>query len=73
MLDGTVFRAPIMVNNIKPAVRNWEKPIVIGRHAYGDVYKNAEISVPEPARRTGLHPVNGEEKRMLIHEFDGPA
>ena len=43
MLDGTVFRKPIMVNNIKPAVRSWEKPIVVGRHAYGDVYKNAEI------------------------------
>ncbi len=43
MLDGTVFRKPIMVKNIKPAVRTWEKPIVVGRHAYGDVYKNAEI------------------------------
>ncbi|MFW5791562.1 MAG: isocitrate/isopropylmalate family dehydrogenase, partial [Desulfohalobiaceae bacterium] len=50
MLDGTVFRAPILVRNVKPAVRSWVKPIVIGRHAYGDVYKNAEISVPGPGR-----------------------
>jgi isocitrate dehydrogenase len=74
MLDGTVFRAPIMVNNIKPAVRNWEKPIVIGRHAYGDVYKNAEISVAGAGKAELVFtPVNGEEKRLLIHEFDGPG
>ncbi len=74
MLDGTVFRAPIMVNNIKPAVRNWEKPIVIGRHAYGDVYKNAEISVPGAGKAELVFtPNNGEEKRLLIHEFDGPG
>jgi isocitrate dehydrogenase len=47
MLDGTVFRKPIMVNNIKPAVRSWEKPITVGRHAYGDVYRNAEIKAPK--------------------------
>ena len=43
MLDGTVFRKPIMVKNIEPAVKSWEEPITVGRHAYGDVYKNAEI------------------------------
>ena len=48
MLDGTVFRAPILVKNIKPVVRNWKKPIHIGRHAYGDVYQNQEIKVPGP-------------------------
>ena len=47
MLDGTVFRKPIMVNNIKPAVRSWEKPITVGRHAYGDVYRNAEFKAPK--------------------------
>ena len=46
ILDGTVFRAPILVNGIRPTVRTWEKPITIARHAYGDVYKNAEIRVP---------------------------
>ncbi|RPJ57357.1 MAG: NADP-dependent isocitrate dehydrogenase, partial [Acidobacteria bacterium] len=45
-LDGTVFRKPILVANIKPAVASWTKPIMVGRHAYGDVYKNAEIAVP---------------------------
>ncbi|NLJ94633.1 MAG: NADP-dependent isocitrate dehydrogenase, partial [Clostridiaceae bacterium] len=48
ILDGTIFRAPIMVNNISPAVKSWEKPITIARHAYGDVYKNAEMKVDEP-------------------------
>ncbi len=48
MLDGTVFRAPILVNNIPPFVRKWKKPIHIGRHAYGDVYKNQEIRVEGP-------------------------
>ena len=46
MLDGTVFRAPILVKGIDPCVRNWEKPITLARHAYGDVYKNTEIKVP---------------------------
>ena len=49
-LDGTVFRAPILVNNILPAVRSWKKPIHIGRHAYGDVYKNCEYRVPEAGK-----------------------
>lgn len=50
MLDGTVFRTPIIVKGIEPCVRNWVKPITIARHAYGDVYKNTEIRVPGPAR-----------------------
>jgi len=49
-LDGTVFRAPILVSNVLPAVRSWKKPIHIGRHAYGDVYKNCEYRVPEAGK-----------------------
>src|SRR4030043_1283725 len=49
-LDGTVFRSPILVHNIPPGVRNWIKPIHIGRHAYGDGYKNQEIRVPGPGK-----------------------
>ena len=45
ILDGTVFRAPIVVNGIEPCVRNWKKPITIARHAYGDVYKNTEMNI----------------------------
>ncbi len=72
MLDGTVFRAPILVKGIEPCVRNWEKPITLARHAYGDVYKNAEIRVPGPGRAelvfTGE---DGAQIRELIHEFQG--
>jgi isocitrate dehydrogenase len=50
LLDGTVFRKPILVSNIKPAVRTWKKPIIVGRHAYGDVYKNTEFKVPGPGK-----------------------
>ena len=75
MLDGTVFRSPILVNNVKPVVKKWKKPIVIGRHAYGDVYKNAEIAVPGKGKAeivfTPAH--EGEVLRMTIHEFDGPG
>ena len=48
VLDGTVFRAPILTNCIKPVVKNWKKPITIARHAYGDVYRGTEYRVPEP-------------------------
>lgn len=72
MLDGTVFRAPILVKGIEPCVRNWEKPITLARHAYGDVYKNAEIKVPGPGKAelvfTGE---DGTEIRELIHNFTG--
>jgi len=74
ILDGTVFRTPIMVKGIEPNVRTWEKPITLARHAYGDVYKNVEIDVPGPGKAelvfTGA---DGTEIRETIHEFDGPG
>jgi len=74
ILDGTVFREPIMVKNIKPAVRNWKKPIIIGRHAYGDVYKNVEFRVEEPGKAEIVFTNNnGEEVRHTIQEFKGPG
>ena len=73
-LDGTVFRAPIQVKGIEPCVKNWEKPITLARHAYGDVYKNTEIKVPGPGRAelvfTGE---DGKEMRQTIMYFDGPG
>ncbi len=50
ILDGTVFRKPILVKNITPAVRSWKKPIILGRHAYGDLYRGAELMVDQPGR-----------------------
>ena len=74
MLDGTVFRKPIMVNNIKPAVRTWVKPIVVGRHAYGDVYKNAEIYTEKGGKlEIVTTDRDGNEQRETIMEVDGPA
>lgn len=73
ILDGTVFRKPILIKNIPPAVRNWKKPIIIGRHAYGDIYKSAEFTID----RTGtaelvFTPQDGGEKIALkIHDFTG--
>ena len=74
-LDGTVFRGPILVNNIPPAVRAWKDPIHIGRHAYGDVYKNAEISVPGPGKgEIVFTPADGGETvRLTIQDFKGPG
>lgn len=73
-LDGTVFRAPIQVKGITPCVKNWEKPITLARHAYGDVYKNTEIKVPGAGKAelvfTGE---DGKEIRKTIKEFDGPG
>lgn len=73
-LDGTVFRAPIQVKGIAPCVKNWEKPITLARHAYGDVYKNTEIKVPGAGKAelvfTGE---NGKEIRKTIQEFTGPG
>ena len=73
-LDGTVFRAPIQVKGIEPCVKNWEKPITLARHAYGDVYKNTEIKVPGPGKAelvfTGE---DGKEIRQTIMDFDGPG
>lgn len=72
MLDGTVFRKPIMVNNIKPAVRSWEKPITVGRHAYGDVYRNAEIKAPSGGKAEVIFTTkDGKEFRETIMEFEG--
>ncbi len=74
ILDGTVFRAPILVKGIEPCVSNWEKPITIARHAYGDVYKNSEIRVPGAGKAeivfTGE---DGQEIRQTIMEFKGPG
>ncbi len=74
-LDGTVFRAPILVKNILPGVRNWTKPIIIGRHAYGDVYKNQEIRVPGPGKGELVFTPSdgGQPIRHIIHEFKGPG
>ncbi len=72
MLDGTVFRAPIVVKGIEPCVKNWEKPITLARHAYGDVYKNTEIKVPGPGKAELLFTAeDGTELRETIHEFTG--
>ena len=72
MLDGTVFRTPIIVKGIEPCVRNWVKPITIARHAYGDVYKNVEIRVPGPGKVELVYTgVDGTEIRELVHEYDG--
>ncbi|MCI7272968.1 NADP-dependent isocitrate dehydrogenase [bacterium] len=74
ILDGTVFRAPITLPSIKPAVRNWEKPITIARHAYGDVYKNVEIRANEPGTaRLIFDGVNGQHEEVVVHEFKGPG
>ena len=72
ILDGTVFRAPIIVKGIEPYVKNWKKPITIARHAYGDVYKGVEMKIPA-AGKTELVYTNeaGEETRELIHDFKG--
>ena len=74
ILDGTVFRAPILVKGIEPCVRNWKKPITIARHAYGDVYKNAEIAVPGPGKAELVFTGDdGEEIRKTVMTFDGPG
>ena len=74
ILDGTVFRAPVVVKGVSPCVRNWEKPITIARHAYGDVYKNTEYRVPGPGKAelcfTGE---DGAEIRQTIMQFEGPG
>ncbi len=72
MLDGTVFRAPIVVKGIEPCVKNWEKPITLARHAYGDVYKNAEIKVPGAGKAEIVF--TGEDGTVIketIHNFTG--
>ena len=74
ILDGTVFRAPIVVNGIEPCVRNWKKPITIARHAYGDVYKNTEMNIEKPGDAyLVFEGTDGETKKELIHHFDNPG
>lgn len=72
ILDGTVFRAPILIKGIVPYVKNWTKPITIARHAYGDVYKNVEIKVPGKGKAELVFTAeDGTQMRETIHEFDG--
>ena len=72
ILDGTVFRKPILVKGIEPNVRTWKKPITIARHAYGDVYKNTEMIIDGPGKVELVYTDNnGNETRSLIHEFKG--
>lgn len=74
LLDGTVFRAPIVVKGIEPCVRNWKKPITLARHAYGDVYKNTEMYIDRPGDAMLVFKgEDGEEKCELIQHFDGPG
>ncbi|KOA18108.1 isocitrate dehydrogenase [NADP] [Clostridium homopropionicum DSM 5847] len=72
ILDGTVFRAPIIVNNIKPSVKTWTKPITVARHAYGDVYRDVEIKVEGAAKaELVVTYANGEVAKQTIHDFSG--
>ena len=74
ILDGTVFRAPILVKGIEPYVRTWEKPITIARHAYGDVYKNTEMIVDRPGKAELVFTdEEGRETRETIFDFKGPG
>lgn len=70
ILDGTVFRAPILVKGVEPYVKNWVKPITIARHAYGDVYKGAEMKIPAPGKVELVYTAeDGTETRELVHNF----
>ena len=72
ILDGTVFRAPILVKGIEPYVKNWVKPITIARHAYGDVYKSAEMKIPGAGKVELVYTAeDGSETRELVHDFKG--
>jgi len=74
ILDGTVFRAPILVKGITPFIPNWTKPITIARHAYGDVYKNVEMAVPANAKaELVITKEDGTEERRVIHDFGTPG
>ena len=74
ILDGTVFRAPITLDSIKPVVKNWKKPITVARHAYGDLYKGTEYRVPEKGKAelvfTGE---NGAEFRETVYDYECPG
>lgn len=72
ILDGTVFRAPIVVKGIEPCVKNWEKPITIARHAYGDIYKNVEIKVPGAGKAELVFTAeDGTVTKETVHAFQG--
>ena len=72
ILDGTVFRAPITIPSIHPVVKNWEKPITIARHAYGDVYKSVELRADEPGvAKLVFDGESGKHEEVVIHEFKG--
>ena len=74
ILDGTVFRAPIQVKGITPCVSNWEKPITIARHAYGDVYKASEMKIPGAGKVELVYTAeDGSTESVLVHEFKGPG
>ena len=74
LLDGTVFRTPILVRGIEPNVRSWKAPVTIARHAYGDVYKNAEIRIPSAGRAELVFTAkDGSQVRELIHDFEAPG
>ena len=74
ILDGTVFRTPILLKGITPYIPTWTKPITIARHAYGDLYKNVEMRVPENAKaELVVTKANGTEERVTIHEFKTPG
>lgn len=74
VLDGTVFRTPILVKGIEPCVKNWEKPITLARHAYGDVYKNVEIKVPgKGVAKLVFEGEDGSVVTEVIQKFDGPG
>ena len=70
MLDGTVFRTPIIVKGIEPGVKSWKKPITIARHAYGDIYKNTEMIIPGPGKVELVYTAeDGTEVRELVHKY----
>lgn len=74
ILDGTVFRSPIVVKGIEPCVKNWKKPITIARHAYGDVYKGVEMKIPAAGKAELVYTAaDGTTLRETIHEFGGPG
>ena len=73
ILDGTVFRAPILVKGIDPVVKNWKKPITIARHAYGDVYKATEMRVPEGKAELVFTDRDGNEQRQTVYDFECPG
>lgn len=74
ILDGTVFRGPIIVKNVKPFVKTWQKPITIARHAYGDIYRDVEIKVEKPGKaQLVFTSEDGQVSKEVIHNFDGPG